>query len=118
MRHGPAADTERGLEQRLRFETLRALLDENGAALQALNDLAADLNHLHPADVRIRRPVMRLLQRTMLMAQELNSMAGDRYVELYGVLGAIHERIQPLPNHRPQTNQTLGELARRSRKGV
>jgi 2-oxoisovalerate dehydrogenase E1 component len=34
------------------------------------------------------------------------------------ILDAIHERIMPLPGHQVQTNQTLGELARRSRYGV
>jgi 2-oxoisovalerate dehydrogenase E1 component len=33
-------------------------------------------------------------------------------------LDAIHERITPLPGYRAETNQTLGELARRSRLGV
>jgi 2-oxoisovalerate dehydrogenase E1 component len=34
------------------------------------------------------------------------------------LLDAIHERILPLKGHRPETNQTLGELARRSRLGI
>jgi 2-oxoisovalerate dehydrogenase E1 component len=34
------------------------------------------------------------------------------------ILDAIHERILPLPGHRVTSNQTLGELARRSRHGV
>jgi 2-oxoisovalerate dehydrogenase E1 component len=34
------------------------------------------------------------------------------------LLDAIHERILPLKGYQPQTNQTLGELLRRSRLGV
>jgi len=34
------------------------------------------------------------------------------------LLDAIHERIVPLRDYRPRTNQTLGELARRARLGV
>ena len=34
------------------------------------------------------------------------------------LLDAIHERIQPLQNYQAQTNQTLGELLRRTRLGV
>jgi 2-oxoisovalerate dehydrogenase E1 component len=34
------------------------------------------------------------------------------------ILDAIHERILPLSGHRPTTNQTLGDLQRRSRQGV
>jgi 2-oxoisovalerate dehydrogenase E1 component len=33
-------------------------------------------------------------------------------------LDAIHERILPLEGYQPQTNQSLGELARRARHGV
>jgi 2-oxoisovalerate dehydrogenase E1 component len=34
------------------------------------------------------------------------------------LIDAIHERIQPLRGHTPTTNQSLGELSRRSRLGV
>jgi 2-oxoisovalerate dehydrogenase E1 component len=34
------------------------------------------------------------------------------------LLDAIHERILPLKGHRPQTNQTLGEVQRRDRLGI
>src|ERR1019366_2415202 len=34
------------------------------------------------------------------------------------LLDAIHERILPLKGYRPETNQTLGELLRRSRLGI
>jgi 2-oxoisovalerate dehydrogenase E1 component len=34
------------------------------------------------------------------------------------LLDAIHERILPLPGHRPKTRQTLGELERRNRLGI
>jgi 2-oxoisovalerate dehydrogenase E1 component len=34
------------------------------------------------------------------------------------LLDAIHERILPLKNYQPKTNQTLGELLRRARLGV
>jgi 2-oxoisovalerate dehydrogenase E1 component len=34
------------------------------------------------------------------------------------LLDAIHERILPLKGYKPRTNQTLEELARRTRLGV
>ncbi len=34
------------------------------------------------------------------------------------LIDAIHERICPLPGHKVKTNQTLGEIERRSRKGI
>jgi len=34
------------------------------------------------------------------------------------LVDAVHERILPLKDHRPSTNQTLGELSRRARLGI
>jgi 2-oxoisovalerate dehydrogenase E1 component len=34
------------------------------------------------------------------------------------LIDAIHEKILPLKGHEPATNQTTGELARRSRLGI
>jgi len=34
------------------------------------------------------------------------------------ILDAVHERLLPLPGHRPDTDQSLGEMLRRSRLGV
>jgi 2-oxoisovalerate dehydrogenase E1 component len=34
------------------------------------------------------------------------------------ILDTIHERVIPLKDHVPTTNQALGELVRRSRLGV
>jgi 2-oxoisovalerate dehydrogenase E1 component len=34
------------------------------------------------------------------------------------LIDAIHEKIMPLKGHKPDTNQTLGELARRARFGI
>jgi 2-oxoisovalerate dehydrogenase E1 component len=48
-------------------------------------------------------------------AAEMESMF---FPQTSWLLDAIHERILPLRGHTPGTNQTLGELARRARKGV
>ena len=34
------------------------------------------------------------------------------------LLDAIHERILPLKGYKPETNQSLGELARRAKAGI
>jgi 2-oxoisovalerate dehydrogenase E1 component len=34
------------------------------------------------------------------------------------LIDAVHERIFPLPNYKASTNQTLGEMKRRNRKGI
>ena len=48
-------------------------------------------------------------------AAELETMF---FPQVSWLIDAIHERILPLEGHRPQTNQTAGELARRARFGV
>jgi 2-oxoisovalerate dehydrogenase E1 component len=48
-------------------------------------------------------------------AAELEAMF---FPQVSWILDAIHERILPLEGYRPETNQTLGELARRARRGV
>jgi 2-oxoisovalerate dehydrogenase E1 component len=48
-------------------------------------------------------------------AAELETMF---FPQVSWLLDAIHERILPLKGHRAGSNQTLGELARRSRRGV
>lgn len=34
------------------------------------------------------------------------------------ILDTVHERVLPLPGHAPSTNQTVGEMLRRNRRGV
>ncbi|MBE3063992.1 MAG: dehydrogenase, partial [Spirochaetes bacterium] len=34
------------------------------------------------------------------------------------IVDTVHERVLPLPGHTPSTNQTVGEMLRRNRRGV
>jgi 2-oxoisovalerate dehydrogenase E1 component len=34
------------------------------------------------------------------------------------LIDAVHERLLPLPGHQPDTDQSVGEMLRRSRQGV
>ncbi len=68
---------------RLRYETLRSLLNKNGEALQIMSDLEADLNHMHHYDERIKHPIRKLFTESLLMAQELNLLTKNRYSDLY-----------------------------------
>jgi 2-oxoisovalerate dehydrogenase E1 component len=34
------------------------------------------------------------------------------------IVDTVHERVLPLPGHAPSTNQTVGEMLRRNRRGV
>ena len=88
---------------RQRYETLRSVLYKNGTALQLMADLEADLNHFDYSDPALLRPLRRLLDESLLMAQELNLLTGDKYRVLYRVVEEIRTRI----------NQIFGEVAQR-----
>ncbi len=95
-RTGDLKSVRSDLQFRLRYETLRSLLDKNGRALQLLSDLEADLGHFLPSDHRIRRPLRSLCDTVLFMAQELNLLTGDRQQELYQVLLGIAAKIESL----------------------
>ena len=78
---------------RYRYETLRAILNRNGRALQILSDLEADLNNLTFSDLQTHRSVKRLFNETYLMAQELDILSHERYSILYRVLDGIRRKV-------------------------
>ncbi|MCD6273940.1 MAG: pyruvate, water dikinase [Deltaproteobacteria bacterium] len=81
---------------RFRYETLRALLNKNGSALQILSDLEADLSHMRQYDARIKRSVRRLVTETLLMAQELNLLTENRYFDLYEIIFSLRNETDEL----------------------
>ena len=89
---------------RFQYETLRALQAGNGAALQLLADLEADLNHLDYSEPAILRPVQRLGDEVLLMAQELNLMTSDRHHALYDAIKEIRANIRSAFRARPKTS--------------
>ncbi|RJO73131.1 MAG: pyruvate, water dikinase [Myxococcales bacterium] len=81
---------------RRRYETFRSLLKKNSQALQLLADLEADLNFMEHTHADIRRPLWRLVDETLLMAQELNLLSNDRHKALYAVIEDIEARIRSM----------------------
>ena len=103
-----AAAYENDFNFRFRYETLRSLLNKNGSALQILSDLEADLNHIRHYDKRIKRPIQRLITESLLMAQELNLMAGDHYSDLYPVIFELRRKTDRLFSEKqPDADQPL-----------
>ncbi len=88
---------------RVKQEIAKELLNHNGELLQWLTDLEADLDHLPCYDTRISRPVLHLLDETLLMAQELNSLSQDRFTDLYGALDRIRAEVLPIFSKRKDT---------------
>ena len=83
---------------RYRYETFRSVLKKNSMILQSMGDLEADLNFMHQSNVLIKNPVNRLVDESLLMAQELNILTGDRYKKLYDAVEMIHQKIFPAFN--------------------
>jgi len=84
---------------------------ERGSVMQTV---AATLTQL-AFDYLDAPPVIAGSRNWITPAAELEAMF---FPQKEGLIDAIHERIMPLKDHQPATNQTLGELARRSRLGV
>ncbi len=84
---------------------------ERGSVMQTV---AATLTQL-AFDYLDAPPVIAGSRNWITPAAELETMF---FPQKEGLIDAIHERIMPLKDHQPATNQTLGELARRSRLGV
>ena len=102
------AGYEKNCSFRFRYETLRSLLKKNGSALQNLSDLEADLNHMRHYDKRIKSQIQRLMTGCLLMAQELNLMTGDHYLDLYGVVFRLRNKIDRLfSKGHPQADDPL-----------
>jgi pyruvate,water dikinase len=79
-----------GATFRLRYEAFRHMLGMNGELLELMGDLEADLRFLPDSDPRVRGPVVRLLDSTLLLAETLNSLTGGHFAALY----EAHARIE------------------------
>ncbi len=92
--HAESASQNRELQHR--YRNFRSLLKKNGQALQLMADLEADLNFMDYTHTRIRRPVQRIVSETLLMAQELNLLDGNRHKALYPSIRKIDERLRSI----------------------
>ena len=84
---------------------------ERGCVMQSI---AANLTQL-AFDALDAPPVVVGSRNWITPAAELESMF---FPQPEWLLDAIHERIMPLKDYEPSTNQTNGELARRLRLGI
>jgi len=88
---------------RFRYETLRAVINRNGEALRIMSDLETDLNYMRHYDERIKIPVRRLMTEVLLMAQELNLLAADRYSVLHEIVFRLREETERLFARGPES---------------
>jgi pyruvate,water dikinase len=91
-----------------RYRVLRRLLAANSELLELMADLEADLSHLEPSESQIRQPIIRLLEGSLLLAENLNILTGDRYKPLYEAHWTIEKSIREyLRSFQPLAKQRL-----------
>ena len=99
---------------RHRYEGFRNLLEMNSELLELLADLEADLRNVPPGETLVRDPMLRLLDGTRLLADNLNVLTEGRFSDLY----EAHERIEKSIRGLLRASQTTGSapLARDLRR--
>ncbi len=91
-----------------RYRVLRRLLAANSELLELMADLEADLSHLEPGEYQIRQPIIRLLEGSLLLAENLNILTGERYKPLYEAHWNIEKVVREyLRSFQPLANQRL-----------
>jgi pyruvate,water dikinase len=79
---------------RQKYRCLQNLLSANTEALEMMADIEADLLHLTPNECQFREGITALIERVLLLVQDLNLLSDGRYAELYSVHGRIEAEIR------------------------
>ena len=79
---------------RRRSRILRRFLTANSELMELMADLETDLNYLEPGESQIRQPILRLLEGSLLLAEDLNLLTRDRYSALYDAHGSIEKTVR------------------------
>jgi pyruvate,water dikinase len=105
---GIAGDASAADPIRRRGRILRRFLAANSELMELMADLETDLNYLEPGESQIRQPILRLLEGSLLLAENLNLLTRDRYAVLYDAHSAIERSVREhLRASPPSAAQTL-----------
>ncbi len=103
----------------LRLEPRTAIAAQAGGGLRLVEQTREDVQReLGGAEVEEELAGQRLLTRGSALGKRLHWRLDPTIQSALTMLDAIHERILPLKNYQPQTNQSLAELSRRAKAGV
>ncbi len=93
--HFQPQDSEHSILGRVRhrYHGLQSLLGENSHLLEIMADLEADLRFLPLGSESLQYQVRALLQGTLLMIEDLNWLAGDRFQSLYPSYRRIERKV-------------------------
>ena len=79
---------------RVRYRGFRRLLATNSEMLDLMADLEADLRHFQPDQHQIKQPILRLLEGSLLLAENLNFLTRQEFRTLYVVHGQIERAVR------------------------
>jgi pyruvate,water dikinase len=82
------------LEARQKYQGLQSLLGENSRLLELMADLEADLRFLPLGSASVEHQVRGLLEDSLLMIEDLNSLSRGRFRALYPAFLKIEENIE------------------------
>ncbi|MGE5235574.1 MAG: PEP/pyruvate-binding domain-containing protein [Acidobacteriota bacterium] len=77
-----------------RYRVLRRLLATNSEILELMGELEADLAHLDPLHPKVRESVARLLDGTLLLAENLDLLTDGAHAALYEVHRGIERDLR------------------------
>ncbi len=75
------------------YECLRNLLNRNTLLLERMSEIEADLEFYLPASPFIQRKVARMLEETLLLAEDLNVLSKGRFEGLYKICDRIRRDV-------------------------
>ncbi len=91
---GPSQKSTPADPIRRRARILRRFLAANSELMELMADLETDLSHLEPGESRIRQPILRLLEGSLLLAENLNLLTGDKNRALYDAHRTIEKAVR------------------------
>ena len=91
----------------MRYRGLRRLLATNSDMLDLMADLEADLRHFQPDQHQIRQPILKLLDGSLLLAENLNVLTGQKFRTLYDVHRQIDSTVREYLRRSSPAPETL-----------
>ncbi len=88
----PGAE-EGGQDARHIYECLRNLLNRNTLLLEQMSEIEADLRFYASTSPAIRKKISRTVEETLLLTEDLNVLAQDRFRGLYRAFDRIRGRV-------------------------
>lgn len=105
------AAEERGQDARHAYECMRNLLNRNTLLLEQMSEVEADLRFYPTTSPTIQKKIFRMVDETLLLAEDLNVLARGRFLTLYRtfdrIRGELTRQLRALASGREMIPVTL-----------